>query len=629
MPAIVSVLSLDRAQGLHHPQRRVGTLALVRSLRLIASVLGAAALVALCAPGAALAGTYSWSQPGDFSGTQGALKYGAPSWYYDSGSPLTGLAPLSWDASASEWNNGSAHETVGVSGGGLVMHAALGDAVTVAWNDPFPSGQPVTVLYSESGTCTLFGVTDQDGTAVSPGVPTQVTGSLYLTTGVVSAGCTEDVQIQLQATTPTVTLTNPGNGTVYTNGEPQLSGSASTAFDASGAVAVAVYSGGSVGGSPVQTLIAARAANGAYTATPTTPLPNGTYTAQAEQDDPVGGQQNFSVPVTFTLTSGAGSNGAIPGLTLNSLGSRPLTTSTPTLTGTAGTQPGDSNQAALLVYSGNSVSGSPVRQETGAVGSGGQFAIQVAPGLADGAYTAVATQSAPGLVGFSPAVSFHIKVHPPALTLGYPQRHSSVPRSSLFFFGQAGGDIDDSKTVTVQLWSGTHARGKALGKVNVRVRDAAWSLQWPRRLSLGRYTIRAVQSDDVGHTTTTPARSFTVVPGLPVIGSTVSLTRSGGAALRVSCLPRGQGACRGTVLVVTVQNLRTTSGGPAGPVRLLFTSVTVPDGGSSLIRGTVPASLARTLRAAGGVTVRVTVALRHSSGSTTSATAGRALKISP
>lgn len=607
----------------------MGTLAPVRSLRLIASVLGAAALLALCAPGAALAGTYSWSQPGDFSSTQGALKYGAPSWYYDGGSPVTGLTALTYDASASEWNNGSSHETVSASGGNLVMHAALGYAVTVAWYDPFPSAQPVTVFYSESGNCTLFSVTDQDGTGVLPGVPTQVTGSLYVSTGVVSAGCTEDVQIQLQATTPNVTLTNPTNGAFFNNGEPQFSGTASAAFDASPTVGVSVYSGGSVGGSPVQTLTAARAANGSYTATPTTPLPNGTYTAQAEQDDPIGAQQNFSAPVTFTLTSGAGSNSAIPGLTLNSLGSRPLTTSTPTMTGTAGTQPGDSNQATVLVYSGNTVGGSPVRQETGTVGSGGQFAIQVAPGLADGAYTAVATQTAPGVVGFSPAVSFHIKVHPPALTLGYPQRQSSVPRSSLFFFGQAGGGVDDSKTVTVQVWRGTHARGKALGKVNVRVRDAAWSLQWPRRLSLGRYTIRAVQSDDVGHTTTTPGRSFTVVPGLPVIGSTVSLTRSGSAALRVSCLPRGQGACRGTVLVVTVQNLRATSGGPAGPLRLLFTSVTIPDGGSSLIRGTVPAGLARTLRAAGGVTVRVTVGFRHSNGSTTRATAGRALKISP
>ncbi len=423
-----------------------------------------------------------------------------------------------------------------------------------------------------------------------------------------------------------MTLTNPANGAAFTNGAPQFAGTASTAFDASGTVAVVIYSGGS----PVATLPAAVAANGSYTATPTTPLPSGTYTALAEQDDPLG-QQNFSAPVTFTLSnsSSAAPNSAIPGLTLSSLGSKPLTTATPTLSGTGGTQPGDSNQATLLVYPGTSVSGSPVREVVGSIGSGGQFSIKVTPALSDGAYTAVAAQTAPGVVGFSPPVGFRIKVNPPALTLTYPQRHGSVPRSSLFFYGQAGGDVSDSKTVTVRVWRGTRVRGKALGTVNARVRGAGWGLQWPRRLSNGRYTIRAVQSDDAGHTTTTPARSFTVVPGLPLIRSNVSLAGSGRASLRVSCLPRGQGACRGTVLVVTTQSLRTTSGGPAGPLRVMFASVNIPDGQTSGVGATVPVAVARALRAVGGVTVRVTVALRHSSGPTSSATAGRALNISP
>jgi hypothetical protein len=47
---------------------------------------GAVALVALCAPGAALAGSYSWSQPGDFTGANSEQKYGQPSWQYNLGS---------------------------------------------------------------------------------------------------------------------------------------------------------------------------------------------------------------------------------------------------------------------------------------------------------------------------------------------------------------------------------------------------------------------------------------------------------------------------------------------------------------------------------------------------------------
>ncbi len=55
------------------------------------------------------------------------------------------------------------------------------------------------------------------------------------------------------------------------------------------------------------------------------------------------GDADLSSPVTFTIA-----NPTAPTVTLNSLGSSPLSTSTPTLTGTASTAAGDSQVAILI-----------------------------------------------------------------------------------------------------------------------------------------------------------------------------------------------------------------------------------------------------------------------------------------
>ncbi len=605
----------------------MGTLPPVGSVRLIASVLGAAALLALSAPGAALAGTYSWSQPGDFSPSAGAnpqQKYGQPAWGYYHGSLLAGLAPLSYDSTLPGWDDSSG-DSVQQSGGNLVMQAGAnggnGSSVTVAWNDPFNSSQPITWSYSNSaGTipCPGFSVTDQNGNSVPSGSP--VTGPVYVTASSLLLACSEDIQIQLQTTTPTVTLTAPATGATFTNGQPRFAGTASTAFDASPTVSIPIYSGSSASGSPLETLTAATGSGGAYSAIPTSQLPSGTYTAVAQQDDPIG-QTNVSAPVTFTLDNSS------PGVTLDSPGSKPLLTSTPTFTGTAGIRSSDAKQATLTIYTGSSVGPTPARQITGSVDSSGHFSIRVSPGLADGAYTAVASQAAGNAVGFSVPLSFRVKVHPPALALGYPGRQATVPGPKAFFFGQAGSALGDSPRVTVELWRGNRVGGKILGKASARAQGPSWSLQWPRRLPYGRYTVRAVQSDDAGHTTFTKGRTFKLVAARPTIRSAVSVTSSNVASLRISCLPRGQGACQGSVLVVTTQSFRTVPGGPAGPLRVMFTDAAIPAGGTAVVSGTVSDDVARVLRSAGGVKVRIAVLLKHARGSTTDAAAQTSLNI--
>jgi hypothetical protein len=97
---------------------------------------------------------------------------------------------------------------------------------------------------------------------------------------------------------PAVTLAAPADGLFTNNPRPTLSGAAGTAAGDQGTVTAAVYAGATATGAPQQTLTPAVAA-GAWTALPTA-LPDGTYTAQATQDD-AAGNTGRSAAHTFTV----------------------------------------------------------------------------------------------------------------------------------------------------------------------------------------------------------------------------------------------------------------------------------------------------------------------------------------
>jgi hypothetical protein len=199
------------------------------------------------------------------------------------------------------------------------------------------------------------------------------------------AGCDASalaLDITAPATAPAVSVTQPASGSSTTVEEPTFSGAASAGFGDSSQVTLRVYSGNAVSGTPVQTVNATRS-GGAWSVTLGSALALGTYTAQAEQDDVVG-DVGLSTPVTF----GVGT----PVVILSSPGSTPLPTSTPTLTGTAGTEASDQAFVVVSVYAGSTATGAAIRALTAPVAASGQFAAQVTPALPDGTYTAVAIQ---------------------------------------------------------------------------------------------------------------------------------------------------------------------------------------------------------------------------------------------
>jgi hypothetical protein len=607
----------------------------------------------LCLPAGALAGTYSWDLPANFTATAPGANpdhdaYGATPWsYVDATVPLIGapsfnrlptfrsstrggLAGWSTDASTSEEliaanpSNTTLTDTVdNFPPGQLVMTPGLGRQVAVAWTSPLPHSAAVSVTGSVSSAdpngCTTrftWNLTDQTGASLASGgssgpvsaSPTVAPGAtIYFSVRpslVHNLECdTALVALHITATdntAPSVTLASPANGALISGGQPTFSGSASTGFGTSPTVTVRIYSGASATGTPVQTITTTRSAAGGYSLGPNASLADGQYTAQAEQDDLSNPpDRGFSAPTTFLI------HNAAPTITLDSLGSRPLTTTTPTFTGQASSSAGT---VALEVYPGAGTSGTPVRFSSGPADSRGHFSIKISPGLPDGQYTVVAAQAGSGGTGLSRAVTFRIKVHPPALTLAAPAAGSSVSGPKPQFSGAAGAALGDSSIVTVNLYAGASVKGRRLGTMRVATHGSQWSGVFPFRLGLGRYTARADQTDDAGHRTFSASHTFLVVSGPTVIGS-VTVSRSGVASVPITCLAPTGRVCAGNVLILTVRSFRPVLGGPAGPVRVLFAYVSIPAGKTGLIRRPMRTDVARSLRRVKSVQLRVSTSL--------------------
>jgi hypothetical protein len=507
----------------------------------------------------------------------------------------------------------------------IAMQPAADRLVAVGWTSPFAETQTVTVSGAvstdDTGTCLLAEPQwslDQNGTQLESGSPLSgsiadtVTvppgGTIYVTVvpGATAACSVVGLALTIQAngSPPAVTLSSPAQGAVIAGGQPTFSGTTSQDFGDSQQVTVRVYSGSSVTDTPVETLTTT-ASGGAYQVQPTTPLGDGTYTAQAEQDDVLSPpEEGFSTPVTFTVENGG------PQVTLNSLGSSPLTTGTPTLTGTAGTSPSDSTMVAIGIYAGQGLNGTPVRFLTANVNADGTFSAPVTPALADGTYTAVAAQRGPASAGISQPMTFVIKATGPRLVLTTPAAGASVPSPLPFFAGTAGTAQGDSSTITVTVYKGPSVRGKRLGRVTTTADNGKWGVLWPHQLHLGLYTVQASQSDDAGHVTLSTPHRFLIVPGRKVIGSTVSLSRSGTVSLPINCLAAPGITCAGNVLIVTRDRFQPSAGGPSGRLRLLFQYVQLTGGHKVSVHAKLPAKTARILRRAAPLKVLVTIELK-------------------
>ena len=529
--------------------------------------MSAVALAGLVFASAAIAGTYAWSMPADFT-VAGANpdhdKYGGAPWAYVDGTSSTALSALSTFKSNVQgglagWTDGSDTGTfVGVNpqpaaitggsnnedtfpAGQMVLEPTPSHAVGFRWTSPLSATVTVNagVVSDETDphagmACSSLGwdtwslerdgspISGQSGTVpASTESPQAISASVTVSPGdtidlVVTAGQSAGIdsacapveitalKLQAAGAAPTPKLGQPAAGTRITDGEPQFTGSASDAFGDESTVTVRVYQGISLDPSALSQTLTATTSATTFSVAPSPFLYDGTYSVQVEQDDVVG-DSGFSPPVTFTIAD------PLPPISLDPLGTAPLATATPTLSGGAGTLPYDSNQIDVYIWSGTRTTGYPVRHLVAPLVAEGRWSIRVQPALADGRYVAIAAQNGPAGVIGSERVGFTIDRELPVVTLARPGNGARVSGVGLVLAGTAGTAASDARSVAIVLYRGRSAGGRSLGTLRAVVRGGRWSARWQSALARGLYTVSVTQRDQAGNVATSRPRTFTVV----------------------------------------------------------------------------------------------------------------------
>ena len=144
----------------------------------------------------------------------------------------------------------------------------------------------------------------------------------------------------------------------------------------------------------------------------------------------------------------------------------PSNDSTPSFSGTAS----DTSLVTIDVYAGEHAKGTLVATLK-AQGTGGDWAsAQVSPPLADGTYTAVATQlnSLDFLEGVSNPVTFEIDTQPPAVTLRAPPSPSNDAAPSF------SGTASEATEVTVEVFEGPKPEGRIVAAAHAAPIAGSW-----------------------------------------------------------------------------------------------------------------------------------------------------------
>jgi hypothetical protein len=254
---------------------------------------------------------------------------------------------------------------------------------------------------------------------------------------------------------------------------------------------------------------------------------DGTYTYKVDATDAAANnatQQSATVTVDRTAPAPTVTGPADAAL---------LKSSTPSISGTAGSQAADSSHSAdgtqitVKIWSGSSASGSPARTFT-TTRSGASWSLGSADWtsadpakapLSDGTWTVRADQSdAAGNTNTSSTHTFKVDKTAPLPTLTSPASNSSVSTGTPTFAGTGGTQAStssasaDAGTVTVNVYSGTSAFGTPVEALNV-ARDAttgAYSVSASPALANGTYTAQTAQGDAAGNTGFSQPVTFTV-----------------------------------------------------------------------------------------------------------------------
>ena len=377
---------------------------------------------------------------------------------------------------------------------------ATGDSASVTvkiYAGAAATGSPVQTLTAtrSGGTWTIDGSpTLTAGTYTAQATQTDTAGN---------TGTSTAKTFVIDTTAPTISLTAPTDGATVFTGTPSFAGVAGTGAGDGATVTVKVFQGATL----VRTLTSTRdGGTGAYSVPASPALPSGSYAAQASQGDSAGNTGTSTInafelvgPPVVTLTTP--DDGAVLGDDTPELGGA---------RGTAGERPPDRDAEDLRRHERLGLTGADahrrrLRRRVG--GDGGS--------LADGTYTAQATQTNGSATGTSAARTFRIDTTAPTVTITSPANGSSTTDTAPALSGAAGNAAGDAATVTVKLYSGGSVSGSPLRTLTSSRSGGSWSATISPALALGTYTAQAEQSDSLTHNGTSTAVTFSIVPPTP------------------------------------------------------------------------------------------------------------------
>jgi hypothetical protein len=365
--------------------------------------------------------------------------------------------------------------------------SALGDLATVTvwiYAGSTPSGSPLQVLTTtvQAGSFAVDAPALPDGTYTARAQQADAAGNVGLSTA-----NTFVIDTSVPDTTPpTVTLTQPADGSAGNDATPTFAGVAGTDPGDLTTVTVKVYTGATPTGTPLQALIAFRDGFGNYTVDAAA-LAEGLYTAQAEQSD-AAGNLGRSAPVTFTVDLTAPAAPAI------------------------GSHPADPTNASSASFTFSGAAGASFLCRLDGTAFAACTSPQAYSGLGEGARSfQVKARDQAGNESAVTTFTWTVDLTAPTIILSTPANGSSSGVTTPVFSGTAGTASGDSTTVVVKVYPGSLPTGTPVQTLSTtRQSNGAYSVTASPALSEGTYTARAEQQDAVGNFGLSGANTFTI-----------------------------------------------------------------------------------------------------------------------
>jgi hypothetical protein len=292
-----------------------------------------------------------------------------------------------------------------------------------------------------------------------------------------------------------------------TDSTPPLAGSAGSGALDDATVSVNVYEGSSTSGRLVASGTPA-VLGSSWSYTPP-PLKDGTYTAQATQEDHLH-NVGRSAPVTFTIDA------PLPQVAIASPTGKSIQHATePTISGTAS----ETTPVTVRIYAGSTTSGALEETLSATVESGAWTATALTE-LANGSYTVQAEEVDPaGNVGKSSPVTFAIASQLTLETAAFekPGRSGPVSGPTPSFEGEALSGGGDAQKVVVEVSRDVDGTWSVEREISVQRSGARWSTGPVEALESGDYAVQVEQQNARHEPETTGEFQFTVDATAPQV----------------------------------------------------------------------------------------------------------------